>query len=269
MESTGIYSRRLALRLLREPQTQVSIINPSQITAFRQVQLRRTKTDGVDAQVILGFAESQRPPIWQPGPAALEELTSLIKQADRLRRLMVQSRNRREHADGDGRVVRQTEAALQRCVQTQVERLEAAIGRLCAEDALIAQQLEQLCTIPGVGTKSAVQILCYGGTALQERSARELTAHAGLAPQHRLSGTSVWGRSRLCKQGDRRLRTALYMPALVAVRANPVLRDYYTRLVHRGKAKKLALIACMRKLLLIIRAMLRNKQTFEPDLGLT
>jgi transposase len=247
----------------------VSIINPAQIKAFRQVQLRRTKTDGVDAQVILAYAQSQQPPTWQPGSLVQEELTALVKEADRLRRLLKQSLNRREHSDGVPGVVKTAERVLQGCLRKQIAVIEQAISDLCASDKQLCEQVELLCTIPGVGAKSATQILCYGGMALQKRSARELTAHAGLAPQHRFSGSSVRGRSRLCKQGDRRLRTALYMPTLVAVRANPLLRQTYERLVKRGKAKKLALAACMRKLLMIIRAMIQNKCAFNPNWTLT
>lgn len=269
MEATGIYSRRVASRLLREPEVQVSIINPARIKAFRQVQSCRTKTDSVDAQVILAFAESQRPAVWQPGSVVQEELAALVKQADRLRRLLTQSLNRREHADNDPRVVRRSERALQRCLREQLMSIDQAMEQLCEADHRLADQVALLRTIPGVAKTSATQLLAYGGVALQERSAKELTAHAGLAPQHHLSGTSVRGRSRLCKQGDRRLRTVLYMPTLVAVRANPTLRTYYTRLVTRGKAKKLALAACMRKLLLIVRAMLRTNRPFQANLALT
>ena len=269
MESTGIYSRRLAIRLQRGSGLSVSIVNPLQIKSFRQVLLRRTKTDGVDAEVIRLYAQSQQPPEWHPGSAVQEELTSLVKQADRLRRLLIQSQNRGEHADGVSRVVRASERAVQRCLREQVAVVEGAIEGLCEQNETLQEQVRLLCTIPGLGTKSATQVLCYGGVPLQERSAKELTAHAGLAPCHRQSGISVRGRSRIAKQGDRRLRTALYMPTLVAVRANPALRTFYHHLIENGKAKKLALIACMRKLLIIIRAILRTNRPFDAKLGLT
>lgn len=269
MEATGIYSRRVALRLLREPDIQVSIINPAQIKAFRQVQLRRTKTDGVDAHVILAFAESQRPPAWQPGTKAQEALAALVKQADRLRRLYTQSLNRREHDDHDPRVVRRSEQVLQRCLLGQLALIDQAIEELCETDKTLAGQVALLCTIPGMGNTSATQLLAYGGIALQERSARALTAHAGLAPCHRQSGISVRGRSHLAKQGNRRLRTVLYMPTLVATRCNPVIKESYQLLIRAGKPKKLALIACMRKLLLMTRAILKTNTPFNPQFGLT
>jgi transposase len=166
-------------------------------------------------------------------------------------------------------VVRRTERALQRCLQDQLVVIDQAIERLCERDHTLADQVALLCTIPGMGSKSATQLLSYGGVALQERSAKELTAHAGLAPEHRQSGTSVRGRSHLNKQGDRRLRTVLYMPTLVATKYNPCIATVYHRLIHNGKPKKLALIACMRKLLIISRAMLRTKTPFNPTLALT
>lgn len=269
MESTGIYSRRLALRLLRQPGVTVSIINPMQIKAYRQVLLRRTKTDGVDAEIILAYARSQQPPVWEPGSTVLEELKALVKQADRLRRLLVQSRNRREHADGVPVAVRRSEQMVRRCLRDQVAVIERAIEKLCQTDSTLSEQVALLCTIPGIGTKSATQLLCYGGAALQERSAKELTAHAGLAPEHRLSGTSVRGRSHLNKQGDRRLRTVLYMSALVATEHNPIIKVVYNRLIINGKPKKLALIACMRKMLVMSRAILRSHKPFNPKLALT
>jgi transposase len=269
MEATGIYSRRLALRLLRQPAVRVSIINPSQIKAFRQVLLRRTKTDGVDAEVILAYGQSQHPPLWEPGSKVMEELAALVKEADRLRSLLVHSRNRREHDDGVPAVVRRSERALQRCLTEQLAVIEPALEQLCAQDQTLVEQAGLLRTIPGMGTKSTLQLLAYGGVALQERSAKELTAHAGLAPQHRLSGTSVRGRSHLNKQGNRRLRTVLYMPTLVATRCNPTIKTYYHRLIDNGKAKKLALIACMRKLLVMCRAILRTKRPFDLQMALT
>jgi transposase len=269
MESTGIYSRRLALGLLRQVGVAVSIVNPSQIRAYRQVLLQRTKTDMADAEVILAYAESQHPPIWEPGSVVWEELTAVVKEGDRLRRLLVQSKNRAEHSDGVPAVVRRSERALQRCLREQIAAIEAAIVHLCRKDQRLGDQVALVGTIPGLGIKSTMQVLAYGGVALQDRSARELTAHAGLAPAHRQSGISVRGRSHICKHGDRRLRTALYMPTLVATRCNPILRAFYQRLIQNGKSKKLALIACMRKLLVMIRAILRTQRPFDARLGLT
>lgn len=143
--------------------------------------------------------------------------------------------------------------------------MEQAIDQLCASDPELAQEVMILETIPGIARKSAVKILAYGREWLTKRTAKALTAHAGLAPHHYQSGTSIKGRSRLDKRGNKKLRYALYMPALVGIVHNPIIKPCYKRLCNNGKQKKLALVACMRKLLLIIRSMLINKKTFNPN----
>ena len=107
-------------------------------------------------------------------------------------------------------------------------------------------------------------MLAYGKTALTNYSARALVAHVGIAPRHRQSGISVWGKSHLAKEGDKRLRCILYMSTLVGIVPNPILKKFYQRLLAKGKPKKVALIACMRKLLLIVRAILIKQVPFNP-----
>lgn len=136
---------------------------------------------------------------------------------------------------------------------------------MCETDPELAEDMALLTTISGVATRSAAQILAYGGHRLITYSRRQLDAHAGLAPAERQSGTSVRGKSHLAKQGNGRMRRALYMPTLVAVRFNPRLQRFYQRLLEKGKARKVALTACMRKLLNIIRAMLINRKPFDPE----
>lgn len=268
MEATGIYSRSLAVRLLSHADVQVSIVNPMQITAFGKAQLRRTKTDAVDARVILAFAQSQRPRTWTPEPAALWDLTQLVRAADDLQAMRAACSNRNQiHALMPDRsaMVKHTERALLRTLDSQLTRLHKAITDLCARDPQLCHQIALLCSIPGVAKLSATRFLAYGRRAWTTHSAKELTAHAGLAPRHRLSGTSVRGKSHLAKQGDARLRCALYMPTMVASRHNPAIKPVYERLRKAGKPGKLALVACMRHLLLIARAVLRNNQPFDPN----
>ena len=144
---------------------------------------------------------------------------------------------------------------------------QVTIDALCERDPRLRRQVAVLCSIPGIGPKSAVRVLAYGQETLMTHSPKQLTAHAGLAPRHRFSGTSVRGKSHLAKQGNAYLRRSLYMPALVAMRHNPAIKPVYDRLRERGKPGKLALVACMRRLLLIVRALLREDRIFEPEYG--
>lgn len=269
MESTGVYSEAVALRLITMPDIEVSIVNPAQIVAYGRAQLRRTKTDRVDAQVILGFAQSQHPQPWQPTAAPLRHLRHLVAHRDALLAMLQQCQNRQHpyaYIPDLPEEIKRSQTAIMRKLQSELDRVERAIAALCRQDAHLSAQLDLLCSIIGVGTTTATHVLGYGHRWLTERSARQLTAHAGLAPAHKQSGTSVHGKSHLAKQGNRQLRTALYMPILVAVRHNPVMKAKYESLVKAGKPKKVALVACMRKMLIIMRAILITQQPFNPGL---
>lgn len=268
MEATGVYSQQVAMRLVDLPETEVSIINPACIKAYAAMELRRSKTDPVDAEIIRRYAVSQQPPAWHPAPKVIRQLRALVAQADALQDDLQQWRNR-AHAQGYTpdvpAAVKKTQRAIERTLEREIAKITAAIDHLCATDPTLAQQVMLLESIKGVGRKSAVRLLAYGHEWLTERSPKALVAHAGLAPHHYQSGSSVRGKSRIDKRGNRHLRKTLYMPALVGIVRNPLLRDFYQRLCANGKPKKVALVACMKKLLLIARSMLIHKTIFNPN----
>jgi transposase len=267
MEATGVYSISAASMLVKEHQAIVSIVNPARIVAYGRVLIKRSKTDQIDAEVIRNYAETQSPLTWKPAPLPLRQLTSLVTQADAIRDCLNQWRNR-HHAQKFipdlPDEVKKVQRSIERSLTTQLKKVETAIANLCAQESTLAQKVALLCTIPGVADRSAVKLLAYGQDWLTERSAKALSAHAGLAPHHHQSGSSVNRKSRIDKRGNSKLRKTLYMPALVAAYNNPVLKPFYQRLVNSGKPKKLALVAVMRKLLLISRAMLIAKIPFNP-----
>jgi len=267
LEATGVYGMHVAFQLVTRPDLTVSVVNPACIAAFAKAQLRRTKTDQVDAEVIRCYAQSQQPRPWQPASKNSRQLYELVAQADILRESIRQWRNRfhaYRYIPGLPDTVVKTARSTERSLQRQLKKVEAAIDQLCAGDADLAQKILLLETIPGIARLSAVKLLAYGQQWLTERSGKALVAHAGLAPHHLQSGTSVRGKSRIDKRGNDRLRKTLYMPALVGIVHNPALQLFYQRLCANGKPKKLALVAAMKKLLLIVRAMLINKQPFNP-----
>ena len=270
MEATGVYSRLLAMRLLDmgDADLRLSIVNPARIRAFARAQLRRTKTDAVDARVILAFARSQTPPVWTPEPPALRELYQLVREADAVQDTLLAWDNRaRTHSDGPEQLaaVQRTDRAIRRNLQRQLAYLEKAIAKLFQRDADLRRQRDLLDSIPGIGEKTAPRLLAYGGTVWETHSEKELAAYAGLAPSHRQSGTSVRGKSHLAKQGNRDLRRSLYMATLAAIRSNPVIRPVRDRLLDKGKTKMTAVGACMRHLLLIARAVLKHQTPFDPQ----
>lgn len=268
MEATGVYSHGVAAGLSQYKQITVSVINPAQIKAFGRAMLTRTKTDRVDAKVIREFVRSQLPAAWTPSPVVRQQLYALVAQADALGQEIRQWKNRRHaqrHDINIPKTVTNSTAAIIRSLERALVRLHNSIDDLCASAPMLTTDMSLMTSITGIGVRSAAQILAYGNTNLTERTRRQLDAHAGLAPAERQSGTSVRGKSHLAKQGNARLRRALYMPTLVAVHHNPVLKNHYEKLLARGKMKKVALVACMRKLLNIIRAMLINRKPFDPN----
>ena len=137
---------------------------------------------------------------------------------------------------------------------------------MCKEDCQLSKQIELLCSIPGIAEHSASRFLAYGKSALTERSQKELTAHAGLAPSHKQSGVSVRGKSTISKSGNKKLRTTLFMPALVAIVHNPIIKKHYQNLLEKGKPKKLAVTACMRKMLIMSQAILIKEKPYNPNI---
>ena len=268
MEATGVYSHGVAAELSLERRFCVSVINPAQIKALARARLIRTKTDAVDAEVIRDFVRSQSPPAWRPLQPVRQELLALVAQATAISRGIRQWQNRRHAQQHDLAVpeaVTGSTATIIALLEAELANLQEAIAQLSATDRELAEDMELLISIKGIAGRSAAQILAYGGDKLTTRTRRQLDAHAGLAPSERQSGTSVRGKSHLAKQGDANLRRVLYMPTLVAVQFNPVLKQFYQRLLEKGKAKKVALTACMRKLLNIIRSMLIKRKPFDPN----
>lgn len=268
MEATGVYSVKVALALISHGGLTISVINPAQIKAHSRALLKRTKTDAVDAQVIWNFVCKHNPPAWTPPTEAHRRLSALVAQADAIKGEQQQWCSRQHthrHAPDTPREVTRSTAAILKTLQQQLDKIDDLIENLCRSDQTLAANIALATSIKGIGLCSAVRILAHGGEALTQRTRRQLDAHAGLAPAQKQSGTSVRGKSHLAKQGNAKLRRALYMPTLVAVHHNPLFQNHYQRLLQRGKLKKVALAACMRKMLNVIRAILINKQTFDPN----
>ena len=267
MESTSVYSRSLAVRLVSVENLVVSMVNPAQVKAFSRAQLRRTKTDRVDARVILAFAQSQHPAPWRPEPEAVRKLCALVTLADTLREDQQRWKNRRhalDHPPDALPEVRPAQQAVQAVVQDELVKVERAIRKLVAEEPSLREAIQALRSITGIGPISSARLVAYGNVRLTERTPRQATAHAGPAPSQHQSGSSVHGKSHLAKQGDKRLRTALYMPILSAIQHNPVIKASYERLRERGKPNKVAMVACMRKPLLLARAIMISRKPFDP-----
>jgi transposase len=262
MEATGAYWEALAV-YLHELKYRVSVVNPARIKAFAQSELLRTKTDAVDAALIARFCKSQSPEPWIPPPPEIRILQALARHYEHLKTTRVQQSVYEQSSDSA--VVKGSIQAVIAALDEQIARVEKEIRQHFDDHPDLKRKRDLLTSIPGIGETTAGSLLAEIPHLDRFESAKAVAAYAGLSPRQRRSGTSIHGRSRLCKTGNSRLRKALYMPAIVALRFNPILRVFADRLAAAGKHKRLIIGAVMRKLLVMAYGIIRSGRTFDAN----
>jgi transposase len=268
LEATGVYGLRLALALQRAPRVAVMVANPRAIKDFQRARLTRAKTDSVDALGILEFLQRMEFVPWTPPADAVLALQQLGRRMVQLRGELTREQARL-HAiaftpDRDGLIAGDLNANI-RHLQKRIKSLQHAAAELAARQPDLAALVERLCSVPGIGQLSALRLLGELLVLPADLKAKQWVAHAGLDPRPRQSGMKDAPR-HISRTGNRHLRLALFMPALVAVQRSPQIKATYEALPARGKKKKVALIAIMRRLLHAIWGMLHHHQDFNPQL---
>jgi transposase len=252
METTGCYSQHLADWIGKSrPSIPVTIENARALHAFIQSLNLPHKTDRLDAQAIARFGTERRPaPSVRPSPAILA-LRELSRERSALIKARTELRNRRDSLSTE--VARRHNARTLAALTTQIQMLDDEIKACVVEDEELLAEVHVMTTMPGVKFVSAYSILAEIGS-LKQYSAKELSAISGLCPRILDSGTSVHS-SYMSRRSSARLRQILYLDSVIATRKIPVLSEFYSRLVSKGKKKMTARCACMRKMLLMLRAM--------------
>jgi transposase len=237
----------------------VAVVNPRQVRDFARATGKLAKTDKLDAQVLALFAERVRPvPRLLPDPQT-QELNALLARRRQIVAMLVTEQNRL------GTALPSVRPGIQEHIAWLEERLAGLhdkMAKLLRESPIWREKEDLLRGVPGVGPVVSLTLLAEL-PELGTLGRRQIASLVGVAPLNRDSGTlrgkrTVWG-------GRAKVRAALYMAALVATRFNPVLQAFYQRLLAAGKPKKVALIACMRKLLTILNAMLKHRTRWQPD----
>jgi transposase len=262
MEATGMYAFPVAEALHAAGQ-RVSMVNPARISAYARSLLVRNKTDRLDAAIIADFCRTQSPPAWTPPQEQLRELQALVRLLDDLVTTRQAEINRFKSGVRSAHVARILEDHIH-YLDDQIKQVEQLIKTHIAQDADLRRKKQLLLSIPGIGEKTAHIIL---GEILYLDSfqhAKQVVAFAGLNPKQRLSG-KLKGRSPISKTGNAHLRKALYFPAVVAKRCNPIVRRFCARLEENGSTPMEAVVAGMRKLLHIAFGVLKNDCPFDPD----
>ena len=230
----------------------VVVVNPRQVRDFARATGTLAKTDALDAAVLAHFAEAVRPPVRPLRDAETQALNALAARRHQVMIMLVSEKNRLSSATIAVRPRIESHIAW---LERELDDLDEGLRQTLRQSPVWREKEDLLRTVPGVGEQLSLTLLAYL-PELGTLDRRKIAALVGVAPFNRDSGTlrgkrTVWG-------GRARIRAVLYMGALVASRHNPVIRDFYQRLLAAGKPKKLALIACMRKLLVILNSMLKH-----------
>jgi len=268
MEATGVYSLLFALALDAATDILVEVINPRAIKNFADAILQRGKTDEMDANTIREFLIRMKFRKWQPPKTEILELQLLTRRVVQLNAELTRERNRNHAATRmgvHGRVVANDTVVNIRHIQRRIDLLDTEVLALIEAIPQLDEKLKLLQSITGIAKKTGPRILVELMALPSDMTAKQWVAYVGLDPKPYESGTSTHKPRRISKQGNKYLRNALYHPALVASRRDKHVAAYYAHLQQRGKKKKQALVAIMRKFLLAIWSMFQTDQTWQAE----
>jgi len=265
MEATGVYYLQLAYYLF-EQGAPVVVVNPVVIRRYIQMHLGKGKSDRKDAQWIMRYGEQNQVACWQPEERVIVECRQLEQVIEQLIKQKTMVTNALEALERQPVVsqlavksLRQTHKLLDKQVREMEDKM------LHALEAVYEKEIRLLCSIPGIGRKTAAMLLLFAGGFRKVDSYRQLIAKAGLSPREYTSGTSVRGRVRITKMGGGLIRGKLFMCSFSAKKSNAACKALYDRLLAKGKNGKLALIAVSNKLLKQAFAIVKSGVPYRAD----
>ncbi len=265
LEATGQYGEALAEWLLEQGHM-VSIVNPARIKRYGQSKLHRNKTDKADADLIAEFCLKENPAFWEPLSPEIKQLRALNRRLQALKAISRQEKNRQKSGEKNNWILSDLDMHIE-FLEKRIEAINKEILDLIKLTPELKSQYDLLRTIPGIGHLTAITLLAEVGDFSAFDNAPQLAAYAGLNPQGHRSGSSVFKKTQISKQGRVELRRCLYMPALVALEWNPVVQALDERMTKTNHHRMEIVIAAMRKLLYLAYGVLKTQLPFDPDYG--
>jgi transposase len=259
MEATGVYHEALAL-FLHDHDLAVSVVNPMLVKRFVESEGVRSKTDSADAKALARYADRTQPELWEPPSPAVRKLQALVGRLETLKEMRQAESNRLEVAH---EAVRTSLVEIISQLDASIEEVRSQIRQTIDDDPDLKSRRDLLQTIPGLGDKTIPQLLAYIGRPERFKTVKALIAYAGLAPLIQQSGTSLNKRRGTHPMGSEALRHALYFPAMVAGKYNPIIARFWQRLKAQNKPGKVIVVACMHKLLAIAYGVLKSAKPFD------
>lgn len=262
LEATGVYHHSVTAALVAAA-LPVAVVNPRQVRDFARSTGQLAKTDRLDAQLLARFAAVVQP---TPRPVPDDAMLELVALVDRRRQLLDMLTAERNRLAIARRAVKPSVLRHIKFLENAIDRAEDDLDRWIQESPVWRAQEDLLRSVPGIGVQTA-RLLIATLPELGQLSRREIAALVGVAPMARESGR--WRGQRHCTGGRAPVRAMLYMATLTATRCNPVIRACYQRLRAANKPPKLALIACLRRLLTILNAMVKTQQRWHTNVPTT
>jgi transposase len=265
MEATGYYHYRLA-QFLYKSGVIVSVVNPLSVKRFIQMKLAKVKTDKSDAKAISEYGEMNAVPLYTALTDVQSECLQLFRLLDSYINHRTATKNKLKGEEVLGIPSKFVYRSLKRNLKhlnKEVESLELRLLDLIKQDQ--QHQLTLLKSIPGMGVKTALFLIVVTDGFEKFETASQLCSYVGITPTIRQSGSSVRGRSRISKVGNKKLRNLLFLCSFSACKHNKACREIYERLVAKGKSKKLALIAVANKLLKQAFAITKSGRPYDEN----
>lgn len=266
LESTGIYGLDLAMSLAAVKRFEVIYINPRAAKAYATLGMLRAKTDRVDARLLATMAEDERGIVWQPPTQHALEFRAGMRRIRALVNEKTREKNRlkaAQHTQTTAKLVLEDLKSHIKALDTRIANLQKKVLAHARTDCVMAENMDLLKTIQGVGDRTAAEIVSEISCLPSDLTARQLVASAGLDPRVHQSG-NFDARRRISKMGSKQLRLSLYFAALNSVRREKEVGLYHKAMVSRNKSPQLAYVAVARKLLHSMHAMLATREKFEP-----
>lgn len=263
LEATGSSSHDLAC-FLHQAAHLVSLVNPARIKAYGQSQLQRTKNEGADGDLIARFCRDTSPRLWTPPSPQQRELQALVRHLDDL----IETRQQLQNRLSDGPQIETVLDSLRQLItqiEARIEEVEGLIQEHLERHPNLKEAHDLLVSIKSLGSRTATILLAEIERLQEYRQSEEVVAYAGLNPKERQSGTSINGKTGLSKIGNARVRKALYLPAINAIKYNPIIKRLAQRLEKRGLCKMAIIGAAMRKLLQLAFGVLKTGKPFDEN----
>lgn len=258
LEATGGFEKGVVQALL-EAQLPVAVITPAWVRYFARSSGTLAKTDKIDARLLVCYGRANHPPVVLLRSEEQEYLSALMTRRSQISSLLINERNCLSTTNYPD-IKEKIEEHIQQ-LKSDIQELEEEISKIIDKSPQLKKNKQIICSVPGVG-KITSAILIADLPELGTLDHKKIAALVGVAPFNRDSG--YYRGKRRIKGGRQSIRKILFMAALTAIRCNPIIKDFHDRLIERGKAKKVVIIACMHKLLISINAMIRSQTMRKP-----